>query len=163
MEFLNMLTRHGLMYNVVNIITPFPAVATQQIAVGSKMPTDVGFIFGLSVFANSVSPGGSTLLTFAQTGTVYLQLKRGSNNVLNQVRLDQYVVNTADATRSNYAQPYVETYLPADISLDQSLYFNPTGVLNSSVMLNFWYVNTETTKALLSLGLVKDTLKMFKM
>lgn len=138
------------------IKTVIPATAKSQINIATTMPTQIGLIYGISLTVDNTDEAGNTLITFAQSGNIYLSLKKGSTLVLDNFRLDKLVYADSDAaTAFNTSDGrYLPTIIPNTISLDQSYYSNPSALTSATIMLDLWYITNEMVNYLQDKGAI---------
>ncbi len=133
-----------------------PITAAAQVVIGTTMPTQIGLIYGLSLTIAGVDDGNATLISYANTSSLFLQLKKGSTSAIEAMRLDKLVYTNSALTSILPATDnrYLPMIIPNTISLDQSFYANPTGISSGEVMLDLWYITNEMVKYLSAKGAI---------
>ncbi len=130
--------------------------ATAQVVIGTRMPTQIGLIYGISLTVAGFDDGNAALITYANTQALYLTLKQGSTNVLESMRLDKLVYTNAGLSSILPATDnrYLPMIIPNTISLDQSFYSNPTAISSGEVMLDIWYLTNDMVNYLNQKGAI---------
>ena len=109
----------------------------------------------MSIYCDTVTEDNLPLISTANAQALYLNLKWGAADFIQNIRLDDMLFNFAGATGLSPTR-YLPVNVPKDFNLDQSRYINPTmipGPLNIS--LNLWYISTLTYARMEKLGLVQ--------
>lgn len=150
----NILEKYAIPQLFITIKTT--CAATPQVQIGTTMPTQIGLIYGLSVTCAGTDDQGGTLITYAQTALLYLNLKRGSTNAIEALRLDKLVfangnLNTVFPASS---ERYLPMILPNTLSLDQSSYSNATSIASGVIMLDLWFLSNEMVDYLANKGAI---------
>jgi hypothetical protein len=152
--------RMGIPTYCNDVVTNIPQQVTNEIKpIQNIMQSDIGYIYGMSVYADRTDPIGNIMITTTQAQNLYLQLRNGS------ISFGQYIA--LDDMLSTYAgSPVIreKKYLPFNIpgtyadhgkgapgqhfDISQSSYLNPTGIVSAAtgppivIRLKFWYVPT---------------------
>ena len=150
MSITEILFRLGITTFVQDIITVLPATASTNFQVGKNLPTDVGFVYGLSTYADGLDPDGNTLITTTQAQGIYLTLQNGATQFLAQLRMD-------DLLNAYAGSPVVrpDKFTPVNIplfDLSKSFYQNPnnysSAIVQTSIRLKLWYIQREVFEKL---------------
>jgi len=144
MDIQTLLFKLGIGTWVEDITTLLPAVASPTVQIGNTLPTNVGFIYGLSTYADSVDPDGNTLITSAQAMTIYLVLKDGPTEFIQYIRMDD-LLNIVAGSPLVRNQKFTSVNIPA-FDLSKSYYKNPSSVLNATIRLKLWYIQANDWK-----------------
>jgi len=129
---------------VSDIITIAPATPANTFQVGKNLPTDIGFIYGLSTYADGVDSQNNTLVTTAQCQNMYLMLKDGGTEFIEELRLSDLLNEFAG---SPVVRP--DKFTPVNIpvfDLSKSEYKNPLLFTGFSIHLKLWYVQKKDWK-----------------
>jgi hypothetical protein len=158
MDFLLWLFKLGIPYYRQSIITNISTQLQAEIPLPKQMPTDVGRIFGLSVYTDTFDPFNNPLISSTQAQNLYLKLKDGSTDFLTPVRLDDLVFNFGGRPEPS-GMKYLPVNEPGQFDLSTSSYINPTGIVSaglkpSSICLNLWYINKQSYYRLIEKGIV---------
>lgn len=151
MDITSMLFRYGVTSWVQDIITPLPNPGSTNFQIGKNLPTDVGFIYGLSTYADGTDPDGNTLITTTQAQNIYLTLQNGATQFFSQLRMSDLLNEFAG---SPIVRP--EKFTPVNIpifDLSKSFYQNPTTVINAVIRLKLWYIQKNQYDDLVKAGI----------
>lgn len=125
---------------VMDVITVLPSPASIKFEVGKNLPETIGFIYGLSTYADGTDPDGNTLISTTQAQNIYLTLQTGATQFLEQVRLSDLLNEFAGSpvVRPN---KYTPVNLPI-FDLSKSFYQNPVGYTGTeiAIRLKIWYI-----------------------
>ena len=142
-----------------DIITIFPASATNIIYIGKTLPSDVGFIYGIATYTDGTKDAdGNTLPTTLQAQNIFVTLQTGSTQFMSQIRLSDFSNELLNAANNGYQvrdSIYRPVIIPA-FDLSKSYFQNPTNVLNVAVRLKLWYIQQDDW------DLVKQTMRYHK-
>jgi hypothetical protein len=151
----SLILKYGLPSYVTSIITPVPATAQLQLQIAKKLPTQIGRIYGLSTYTDTIAPDASPLITTTDAQAIYLNLVDGATKFYTPVRLDELNFNFAGVPTPGEAPRYMPVNLPR-FDLSTSEYINPSGVISAAppaaptvIMLNFHYIAFEAWNFLL--------------
>jgi len=125
--------------------------------IGTILPTQIALIYGISISTGQVDPGNNTLITPLQAAQIYLQLKKGAVNQLDLMRLDklQFYTGVLNTLQPATDKRFLEMIIPGDISLDQSIYVNPTGINTTpTILLELWYLTGDMVQYLINKGAI---------
>jgi hypothetical protein len=138
-----LLARYGIPQLYAYIATTLTGSAQQ--ALGTVLPDQIGYIYGLGVTPAGTGPGAQTLITYAQTALLYLQLMKGSTMQLNGIRLDKLVYANANLSSILPASDarWLDVMIPGNISLDTSVYLNPTAIASGTIILDLYYLDND--------------------
>lgn len=152
----------GLPSYFMNIISPVPATPQLEIQIAKTLPQQIGRIFGLSTYCDTVAPDGSPLITTTDATNIYVNLVDSVTKFFSPVRLDEMNFNFAGVPTPGQSPRYMPVNLPL-FDLSTSNYINPTGVVSAAppatptaIILNLWYISFETYSFLLKEGIIKD-------
>lgn len=141
--------RLGIPTYVQSIFSTANAAPTFKIA--KQMPTQIGWIYGLSIYTDGVTPDNQSMITLADAQNLFLLLKQGKENVIDVLRLDTLLFTSTQNIGCD--KRYYNINIWADnISLDQSTYLNPTAIATGEIMLNLHYISKEDRDYLRSVG-----------
>lgn len=141
----------GIPTYIESVFTSVPDTAEQQFNLPKQMPTQIGWIYGLSIYVGTVTPTNTALITMTDATNLFLVLKSGQSNFIESLRLDDMIFNQATGVRSRY----LEISVPNDISLDASFYQNPTGIIGpKQIMLNIHYISNVGRQTLVENGII---------
>jgi len=145
-------------YCIPQLFTTIKTTVTNaaQVKIGTRMPTQIGLIYGLSLTVAGYDDGNNALITYANTQALYLILQKGSTNAIDAMRLDKLVYTNAGLNTILPAtdKRYLEAILPNTLSLDQSYYANPTAITSGEIMLDLWYLSNEMVSYLIDKGAI---------
>lgn len=153
----NLLYKHRLPVLHYPIYTT--VVGTQTINIAEKLNTSIGLIYGVSIDTQGVDPSNRALITDVDCNNLFLTLRQGSSNFLQDMRLNNFNFFNVGVLASVNTNPY--RFLPVNIpgtmsgesiSLDQSFYSNPTLIAAGIIKLNFWYLTPANVKLLVKKG-----------
>lgn len=151
-----LLSEQGVATLFTTILITLPTSGSQNIPIAKQLPNQIGMIYGLSIDVGQKDPNNNNLITLAQSALLYITLKKGSANFIENMRMDKLLFNNADAT-GNLSNPnrYLPVNVPGDFDLDTSFLTNPTGITSGVVSLNLWYITKTTMQTLKASGVVK--------
>lgn len=152
--------RLGIPEYTTDIVTPLPFQSTPEIPIAKILQTDVGWIYGLSVYADRVDPVSGIAITTTQAENLYLQLRNGTINFGQYIALDDLLATYAGTPVSRpvrylpynipgtYAEPNGEGVQP-HFDISTSSFLNPLGYLSAAspapqtiIRLKVWYIPT---------------------
>ncbi len=133
-----------------DIITILPTtVSGNTFQIGKQLATDVGFIYGVSTYADGLDADGNTLISTTQAQNLYVTFQTGSTQFFQQLRL-------SDLLNEFAGSPIVrsEKFMPVSIptfDLSKSFYSNPAqyssvAPINTSIRLKLWYIKMDDWK-----------------
>lgn len=137
-----MLFRMGIATWTTDIVTPLPAnnagLGSANFPIGKVLPTDIGFIYGISTYADSIDPDGNALITTTQAQGIYVTLKDGATSFYEDMKLSDFLNEFAG---SPVVRP--DKYTPTNIprfDISKSFYSNPNLFVNATIRLKLWYI-----------------------
>lgn len=120
-----------------------PATGDRSFDIGKKFPTNIEWIYGISLKINGVGPDNETLITRANAADMFLNLQQGSYFFLENFPLDSLIYIPGEGATDSYRDT---RYLPVKISgradLDTSSIGNPAGVNSGTIVLYLWYLGS---------------------
>lgn len=143
-----------------DIITNIPAAATGQIQIAKTLPTTVGWIFGLSTYADGVDSQNNTLITTTQASNLFMYLQNGPNQFIQEMRLTDLLYTYAGNPIVRNTR-YWEVNIPGNFDLSTSNFLNPTNIASPAapakpivIRLKLWYIDKTSYKILEESGAV---------
>jgi hypothetical protein len=126
----------------------------EQQKFNGELQTDIGFIYGMSIYADTVWQDNTPLITTTDAENLYLGLKNGKVYSVQFMRLDDLLQVFAGVPIIR-PQPYtpVNVY-HEDFNLKSSFIQNPTGIKDVNVIINMWYVGAKELQELEGRGIV---------
>lgn len=168
MDFKQFLVTYGLNTYRTTIFIPIPTGAQVEIQLPKQTPTNIGRIFGLSIYADTVAPDNSPLITTAQAQLLYLTFKDASTEFWEKVRLDDLLFNFAGVPTPS-GERFYDVNLPGQFDLSTSFITNPTGIISAAapaaptqIALNVHYISRQSYHKLLNAGIVLDEVNSYK-
>lgn len=154
------LFKTGVPTYVTNIITPIPTTAQRAIPIAKTIPQQIGLIYGLAQYTDTVDPNNVNLITFANAQELYLNFKDGPTEFFQTVRLDSMVYTLAGFPDQN-EERYLKVNIPGNFDMSTSSYLNPGGITAAetatNIMLQLWFISTESYIWLMKRGYLDDT------
>lgn len=135
----DLLFRMGVGTWCTDLITEMPTVAKKEFQIGKTMPTDVGFIYGLAMYADGVDAANIPLISTTQAQNMYVTLQDGPTQFLQTCRLSDLLSEFAG---SPVIRP--DKFMPVNIptfDISKSTYQNPLLFTSGILHLRLWYVN----------------------
>ena len=159
------LLEYGIDSYRMSILSPIPTTAEQQIPIAKQIPQQVGLIFGMSIYTDTITPAAQPLITTADAENLYLTFKDGPTDFLQPVRLDEMNYNFVGVPNVN-PQLYLPVNIQGNFDLSTSFYSNPSLIFSiapavTTIMLNLWYISTESYLFLIKQGVVKEDANRF--
>lgn len=139
----------GIPTYTTTIYSPLPvsAATSNTFPIAKQLPTQIGRIYGMAVYCDTFTPDNKALITTANAQVLYLTLKDGATNFVEDLRLSDMqsqFLATPNARPTNY----LPVNIPGGFDLSTSFYSNPTGLVtgptNVTVALKLWYISVET-------------------
>lgn len=133
------------------IYVPFGTSPELTIQLPKELPSQIGWIYGLSTLTDNVTPDNQPVISFAQAVNLFLYLKSGQSTFIEAIRIDELMF--LSATGVNWR--YYPVNIPSSISLDQSYIQNPTGIVAVTKLfltLNLHYIDLKTYNYLVQTG-----------
>lgn len=138
----DLLFKMGVQSWATDIITPLPsAPASTNFQIGKTLATNVGFIYGVSVYADGIDPVGNPLISTTQAQGIYVTWQNGSSQFYETVRLDDYL-NTFAGTPVVRPDKYTRVNWPT-FDLSKSFFNNPFLYTNATIRIKLYYVQIE--------------------
>lgn len=172
MELEELFLRLGLVTFTADVVTNIPTQNSNQIQIAKFLQTDIGFIYGLSTYADSTDPQGNTLVSTTQCQNLWLTLKNAATEFGPNIRLDDLLTVFAGTpiVRNQRYLPYrIPCYFKDPVTNEMGKHFdisttyftNPTGIVSSSntgvppitIRLKLWYINSYDTTELVAKGM----------
>lgn len=141
MEIQTVLFRMGIGTWATDLITIMPTPASVKFDIGKNLPTDVGFIYGISTYADGTDPDGNALISTAQAQNIYITLRDGSTNFFEQVRMSD-LLNEFAGSPVVRPEKYIPVAIPA-FDLSKSFYQNPVAFAGPTIRLKLWYIQLD--------------------
>lgn len=155
-EFLKM----GIITFCDDVVTGIPLAASNEIQIANILQQDIGWIYGVSMYADSVDPQGNTLITTTQAQNLYIQFRNASINFMQYIRLDD-LLNVYNGSPVIRPRGYKPVNIPGTYSgsskfdISTSSYLNPTGIVSPAapaapivVRLKLWFINSQNATEL---------------
>lgn len=153
MDLLSLLFQKGIATYTTTIYTPIPANPAQSFQIGKDMPLQIGRIFGMAIYTDGLTPDQADLVTSTDAFNLYINLKVGSANFVEEHRLSDMISFVAGVPITTRSNPFMEVNIPDGLDLSTSKYLNPTGIVaganNKTIALKLWYIGYETYNQLL--------------
>lgn len=157
--FLEMLFKLGIPTYTTTIYSSIAATAEVQISIAKQLPTQIGRIYGMATYADSVTPDNKQLITTADASNLYLTFKDGATNFFEDLRLTDLLSEFSGVPATRLTN-YLECNIPGGFDLSTSFYTNPTGIVaglnGKTIALKLWYVSVPTYSTMLKKGLVLE-------
>lgn len=150
---IDFLFKQGIPSYRTTVFTPVPASVSSSFSIASQLPKQIGIIFGLEIYTDTVTPDNNPLITFANAQSLYINLKIGMTDFYESVRLDELVM-LFPVTNTSRNYPYLPANIPSAVDLSQSKYINPTGIITGTIALTLWYVDLDTSRMLMKSGVI---------
>lgn len=151
------LFRLGIPTYTTTIFSPIPETASLIFPIAKQLPTQIGRIYGMAIYADSVTPSNDSLITTTDCTNLYMTLKDGATNFFENVRLTD-LLSEFSGTPSPRPNNFLAVNIPGGFDLSTSFYSNPTGLVagagNTTVALQLWYVSVPTYNTMLKSGTV---------
>lgn len=160
-SLLDILFEHGIDTYRQPIYTDIPTSASKEIAIATQLSKPLGLLYGLSIYADGITPTNDTLITQPEAESIFLNLKDGQNDFIYPIRLDELLFVNSGFPSTN-SQRYLPVNINANFDLSTSFYANPGGIISNvdsgtkKIMLNLWYISTDSYVYLMNKGVVKQ-------
>lgn len=156
---LQTLFKLGIPTYTTTIYSSLPVAAEQTIPIAKQLPTQIGRIYGMAIYADTVTPDNKPLITTTDAGNLYLTFKDGATNFFEDLRLTD-MLSEFTGVPSPRPNIYLPVNIPGGFDLSTSYYLNPTGiiagVLGKTIALKLWFVSVTTYSTMLKKGLVLE-------
>lgn len=154
-----MLLCNGIPIYQQTFFTDLPATAMQQNPIAQTLPTQIGYIYGLSLYTDTVGPTNQTLININDCRNMYLQLNWKGSKFMDSIRLSDLCYDVIPFGTALCPEPrYKRVSIPYNFSMDQSYYLNPKNVVSKTVALNLWYITRSDYNKLITRGEISDDL-----
>lgn len=145
MQFEDKLFQLGITSFMTDIITLIPATPQTTFQIGKTLSEDVGYVYGISTYADSVDETGTPLPTTTDLQNIWLKLKNGSTEFYQNWRMDD-LLNVFSGTPEVRDSHYRRVSIPR-FDISKSEYGNPTGISsaagNINIHLKLWYIQND--------------------
>jgi len=138
MEIQTVLFRMGIGTWSTDMVTIMPNPASPKFQIGKNLPTDVGFIYGLTTYADGTDPDGNTLISTAQAQNIYITLQDGATQFFEQIRMSD-LLNEFAGSPIVRGEKFLPVAIPA-FDLSKSYYQNPNSYVTATIRLKLWYI-----------------------
>lgn len=156
------LIKLGIPSYVTQIFTDIPTNAELNIQIAKQLPTQIGRIYGLSIYTDTVTPDNKPLITTTDAMNLYINLKHGATDFFENIRLDDMLSNFTGVPTLP-SQKWLPVNIPGDFDLSTSSYINPTSIVSAAapaaatvIALNLWYISQKAYNTLEDQGLVLE-------
>lgn len=162
----DILFAHGIPTYTMSLNVTIPLDNEAQLLIGKQIPQQVGLIFGMFTYTDTVSPSNNPLITAADASSLYLVLKDGPTEFFQPMRLDSLIFTVAGFPSINDRR-YMDVLLPGTFDLSTSYISNPTGIVSDPeekatvIMLGLWYISTESYLYLINKGIIDENALRF--
>jgi hypothetical protein len=172
MELEELFLKLGLVTFEADVVTNIPVQNSNTIQIAKFLQTDIGFIYGISTYADSVDPQGNSLITTTQAQSLWLTLKNAATEFGPNIRMDDLLTVFAGVpiVRNTRYLPFrIPCYfrdtgggaIEKHFDISTTYYVNPTGIVSSSntgvppivIRLKLWYINSFDTSELVAKGM----------
>lgn len=144
MDITTLLFRMGVSTWVTDIITTLPVNAggagSSTFQIGKTLPENVGFIYGISTYADGVDALNNVLISTVQAQNLYVNFQNGPTVFAEQIRLSD-LLNEFAGTPVVRPQKFTQVNIPV-FDLSKSYYQNPVLFTAATIHLKLWYVDT---------------------
>lgn len=148
----------GIPTYITQLQIDLPAVAKAQNLLGQDVPTNIAWVYGLSVTVDGTAPldASQNLISLSESKNLWLTLMAGTNIFQQNIRLSDLLYVQGGVMRS---QPYnfCPVSIPSGIDWKTSYIQNPNGVTSKSVLLNIYYIDKPTYNNLVGSGVLWKT------
>lgn len=166
-KILDVLFAHGIPTYTMALSSPIPTTNENQIIISKQIPQQVGLIFGIYVYTDTVTPSNNPLITFTDATNLYLVLKDGPTDFFQPIRLDSLMFSFPGFPNI-VEKRYLDVLIPGTFDLSTSFYSNPTGIVSAAapalattIMLGLWYISTESYIYLIRNKIVSENAMRF--
>lgn len=133
------------MHDTFNKRTYFESIqidldGNREITIGTRLASQILYVYGVSTYLSGQTPNGLNLIVPGDDLNLYLSLRDGANDFIEQIRLSDLVFS------SDVRVKHYPVWIPGNLSrnsrldLDKSQIFNPTLINNRTVLFNVWYI-----------------------
>lgn len=157
--FLQMLFKLGIPTYTTTIYSSLPVSSEVNIPIAKQLPTQIGRIYGMAIYCDSVTPDNKQLITTTDATNLYLTFKDGATNFFEDLRLTD-LLSEFSGVPSPRPNSYLPVNIPGGFDLSTSFYINPTGIVagatGKTIALKLWYVSVPTYSTMLKKGMVLE-------
>lgn len=167
MDLQTYLLQYGLASYRVTLFISIPTTPEAEIPLPKQMPQNIGRIFGLSTYADTVTPANSTLITTSESQLLYFTFKDAATEFFINVRFDDLLYNFAGVPTPS-GQKFLPVNLPGQFDLSNSFISNPTLIVTPAapatkvIALTFHYISQKSYQLLLKGGYMLDEVRSRK-
>lgn len=145
------LFKAGIPTYKTNLITQI--TSAKSINLGAQAPTNIGWIYGMSLLVGGTDYQGNTLISLADAGNLWLNLLIQTNNFTQNLRLSNLVYQQPNITRTQ-DKNYCPVSVPLELDWKQSTIANPTGIASGYVNLDMYYIDIPSYNNLKQSGMI---------
>lgn len=130
----------GVPSYMMSIYITLPTSQQQSFEIAKQMPTQIGWIYGISTYVDGFTPENKPLISNSNAESLYLLFKDGGTEFAASKRLSELVFQTPVVERDMW---YCN--IPGNIDLSQSKIQNPQLLVGTGagecIMLNLYYID----------------------
>jgi hypothetical protein len=127
----DIITRAGIATYITKLVSEIPVNNTTEIPLPKQIPQQIGLIYGLFLYADTVALSKNPLITSADAQNLYLVLKDGPTEFFETVRLDD-LLNTMVGVPLTRNEMHYKCNIPGNFDLSASFYQNPSGIVSAA-------------------------------
>lgn len=142
MNFEDKLFSLGVATYMTDVITLIPVTAQTTFQIGKILQQDIGYIYGISSYADSTDETGTALPSTTQMQNLWFQAINGSTLFMQNWRMDDLLnvfAGTPEVRNAHYRRVSIPRF-----DLSKSQFVNPTGINsgagNINIHLKLWYI-----------------------
>lgn len=139
MNFEDKLFQLGVTTFMTDVITPIPTPGQTTFQIGKVLSEDIGYIYGISSYADTVDELGISLPSTTQMQNLWFGGQNGSTQFIQYMRMDDFLnvfSGTPEVRDSHYRRVSIPYF---DIS--KSEFKNPTNIAGPiNIHLKMWYI-----------------------
>lgn len=150
----DIISKAGIPTYITKLVSQIPAAATLEIPMPKTIPKQIGLIYGLFTYTDTVDPANNPLITSADASVLYMVLKDGPDEFIQSIRLDD-LQNTIVGVPLSRTERYYRCNIPGNFDLSTSFFQNPTGIVSAPVpaaptviVIGVRFISTESVKFL---------------
>ncbi len=150
-------TRNGILTFKTQYTVDLPSAAKAQVQLTGNIPTNIGFLFGISVLCGGTAPdAASTLPTIVQCRQLYLTLKLGTEDQYENLRLDNLVmIDPTAAPTWKDSKQYFPITGPDKYDMKKSYVSNPASLTSIALIFDLWYITYTSYEYCLENNILK--------
>jgi hypothetical protein len=145
MDIMTKLFEMGVATWMMDIVTPLPVnnagVGSANFQIGKTLPENVGFIYGLSTYADGIDSLNNPLISTTQAQNIYMNLQNGATVFEQDLRMSD-LLNEFAGTPVVRPEKFMQVNIPR-FDLSKSFYLNPQLFVNATIRLKIWYVDVN--------------------